>query len=159
MFYKFFSYLKFLSKSTNQHGVHSPFVYNFVTKGLYKKNTKSTVLNEFKTLNKKEQRIISKISNYFNPEKIFFNVDNLTNSTNCNLYYINKINDVNELFLKQKYSSNVYVFYGIHNNKASFLKWNTIIKLKKATVTIDLFYFGLVFFRKEQAKEHFNIRT
>jgi len=31
------SYFKFLIHSTNQHGVHSPFVYNFITKCLYKK--------------------------------------------------------------------------------------------------------------------------
>lgn len=32
------SYIKFLLKSTNQHGVHSPFVYDFVTKCLYDKS-------------------------------------------------------------------------------------------------------------------------
>ena len=31
------SYLKFLIRSTNQHGVHSPFVYNFITRCLYNK--------------------------------------------------------------------------------------------------------------------------
>ena len=34
---QFKSYLKFLLKSTNEHGVHSPFVYNFVTRCLYNK--------------------------------------------------------------------------------------------------------------------------
>jgi len=33
------SYLKFLAKSTNQHGVHSPFVFNLVTKCFYDKKT------------------------------------------------------------------------------------------------------------------------
>jgi predicted O-methyltransferase YrrM len=32
------SYLKFLKNATNQHGVHSPFVYNLVTKCFYDKN-------------------------------------------------------------------------------------------------------------------------
>ncbi|WP_295829646.1 class I SAM-dependent methyltransferase [uncultured Winogradskyella sp.] len=31
------AYIKFLLKSTNEHGVHSPFVYNFITKCLYDK--------------------------------------------------------------------------------------------------------------------------
>ena len=35
--HKFFSYIFFLFRSTNQHGVHSPFVYSFVTKCLYNK--------------------------------------------------------------------------------------------------------------------------
>lgn len=35
------SYLKFLKNSTNQHGVHSPFVYNLVTKCFYDRKKKS----------------------------------------------------------------------------------------------------------------------
>jgi predicted O-methyltransferase YrrM len=31
------AYIKFLFEATNQHGVHSPFVYNFITKCLYDK--------------------------------------------------------------------------------------------------------------------------
>tara|TARA_B100000809_G_scaffold152035_1_gene149389 strand:+ start:22306 stop:23082 length:777 start_codon:yes stop_codon:yes gene_type:complete len=37
MFFIFTEYFKFLRRSTNQHGVHSPFVYDFVTKCLYSK--------------------------------------------------------------------------------------------------------------------------
>lgn len=36
--YQLISYIKFLFSSTNQHGVHSPFVFDFVTKCLYDKN-------------------------------------------------------------------------------------------------------------------------
>lgn len=35
--YQIIQYIKFILKSSNQHGVHSPFVYNFVTKCLYDK--------------------------------------------------------------------------------------------------------------------------
>ncbi|RNC86867.1 MAG: class I SAM-dependent methyltransferase [Winogradskyella sp.] len=38
MLYQIISYFKFLFTSTNQHGVHSPFVYDFVTKCLYDKS-------------------------------------------------------------------------------------------------------------------------
>jgi hypothetical protein len=37
--------------------------------------------------------------------------------------------------------------------------WETIKKHPQVTVTIDTFYWGIVFFRKAQAKEHFTIRT
>ncbi len=40
MWYTLKAYLKFLSKATNQHGVHSPFVYAFVTKCLYDRKPK-----------------------------------------------------------------------------------------------------------------------
>lgn len=35
--FKFFDYLLYLIQSTNQHGVHSPFVFNFCEQTLYKK--------------------------------------------------------------------------------------------------------------------------
>ena len=37
--FQIIEYIKFLFKSTNQHGVHSPFVYNLVTKCFYDKTT------------------------------------------------------------------------------------------------------------------------
>jgi len=36
--------------------------------------------------------------------------------------------------------------------------WSEIKKHPKVTVTVDIFYWGIVFFRKEQEKEHFKIR-
>src|SRR5690606_3563421 len=35
MFFELLSYLKFIFKSTNAHGVHSPFVFQYVTQCLY----------------------------------------------------------------------------------------------------------------------------
>lgn len=57
----------------------------------------------------------------------------------------------------------------IHNNSLMLLDaiyasretqrlWNEIKADEKVTVTLDLFYCGIVFFRKEQAKEHFKVR-
>ena len=44
------SYIKFLWNSKNEHGVHSPFVYDFVTKCFYDKKTypEYTILNEYR---------------------------------------------------------------------------------------------------------------
>ena len=59
--YQLISYIKFLLKSTNQHGVHSPFVYDFVTKCLYDK-TKYKAYQKIKTYRKqllKSQSILN----------------------------------------------------------------------------------------------------
>ena len=48
--YQLIAYIRFIFNSTNQHGVHSPFVYNFVTKCLYdkKKHKAYTKLNAYR---------------------------------------------------------------------------------------------------------------
>ena len=53
MFYQVYQYIKFLKKSTNQHGVHSPFVYNLVTKCFYDK----TIYNEYSKIKNYKDRL------------------------------------------------------------------------------------------------------
>ena len=55
-------------------------------------------------------------------------------------------------------NNSVFLFENIHSNKESEKVWNYIKKHEKVTVTIDTFFWGFVFFRKEQEKEHFIIR-
>lgn len=50
------------------------------------------------------------------------------------------------------------VFDGIYQSKEMKDVWKQIKKHPDVTVTIDLFWMGLVFVRKKQAKEHFKIR-
>jgi tRNA G18 (ribose-2'-O)-methylase SpoU len=155
------AYIKFILKSSNQHGVHSPFVYDLITQGLYKKGNKTTVLNnyaELKKLSTKEQKVLSNIINYYKINKIYFDFKSLENNLNneFKLLYIKELNQ--STFLKN--DSNYFVVINkIHKNKNVGSIWRKLIRNKKATVTIDLFYFGLVFFRKEQVKEHFIIRV
>jgi hypothetical protein len=155
------SYIKFILKSSNQHGVHSPFIYDLITQGLYKKGNKTTVLNnyaELKKLSTKEQKVLSNIINYYKINKIYFDFKSLENNLNneFKLLYIKELNQ--STFLKN--DSNYFVVINkIHKNKNVGSIWRKLIRNKKATVTIDLFYFGLVFFRKEQVKEHFIIRV
>ena len=59
-----FSYLQFLLKSTNQHGVHSPFVYDFVTKCLYNNQLipKKELKHSYSTLSNLQVRLLLKTS-------------------------------------------------------------------------------------------------
>ena len=43
MIFQLTSYLQFLKKSTNQHGVHSPFVFDLITNCFYKKTDSSKI--------------------------------------------------------------------------------------------------------------------
>ena len=76
MFFKIISYLKFLLKSSNQHGVHSPFVFDFVTKSLYKNNQEIINFDNYlqlEYLSKKKIKILSKIVSHFQLKEICFN--------------------------------------------------------------------------------------
>ena len=164
MFYRLFSYFKFILKSTNQHGVHSPFVYDFLTKGLYKKvdsNIRLNTFNSLEKLSKKEKNTLKKIIKYFNPTSIIINLKDSSNTLNKdhNLLIYSYLSEKNILTLSLKKPNSFIIIKNIHNNELSEKNWIKIIQLKEVKVTIDLFYFGLIFFRKKQAKEHFNIRS
>ncbi len=252
------SYIKFYIKSTNQHGVHSPFIYNLVTKCFYKKTSPSEISfidsfrNEllannstievtdfgkgsrfFKTnirkiskiakiagISKRRANLLIKIVTYFSSQHILelgtslgigtasmsianpkccittiegcsetgriaqeqFDKYNLTNinlhfgNLNTTLSYIIKdqsydlvyfdgnhqkeatINYFNQC-LENIHNDSVFIFDDIHWSKEMEEAWEFIKESSYVTVTIDTFYWGFVFFRKEQKKEHFTIRV
>jgi len=67
------------------------------------------------------------------------------------------LNYFNQL-LEHTTNDSVFVFDDIHWSDEMDEAWETIKSHPKVSVTVDLFFLGLVFFRKEQAKENFTIR-
>jgi predicted O-methyltransferase YrrM len=254
------AYLKFLSKSTNQHGVHSPFVYDLITKCFYNNDQRfkskyqnfdsfrNSLLSEKKTIevtdygagsrvfkndkrsvnaitktagiSKKEAKLIIKIVNYFKPENILelgtsvglgtycFYLGNpeakITTLEGCpntaqiaidhfKKYHSNNIDviigDFKETLpeiidkgnidfvyfdgnhqkeptlnyfnqcLKMVHNETIFIFDDIYWSKEMEDAWNTIRNHPKITVSIDTFFWGIVFFRKEQPKQHFYLRV
>jgi predicted O-methyltransferase YrrM len=64
-----------------------------------------------------------------------------------------------ELLLPTISNDTLWIFDDIHWSPQMEDAWENIKKHQKVTVTIDTFQWGLVFFRREQPKEHFVIRT
>jgi predicted O-methyltransferase YrrM len=64
-----------------------------------------------------------------------------------------------ETLLQTTHNDSVFVFDDIYWSKEMTEAWETIIKHPKVTVSIDTFFWGFVFFRKELNKEHFIIRV
>ncbi len=252
------SYLKYLIQSTNQHGIHSPFVYNFITQCLYNKKLPNTdvvaILSRYRNallknsntiqvtdfgagskvfksntrkisaiaknagISAKRANLLCKIVNYFQPIEILEIGTSLGIATSC-LALGNKnakiislegcpaTADVAKQQLKKIQLTNVdikigsfdyslpkltnksfdlvffdgnhtkkatisyfeqlkttannetiFIFDDIHWNKEMEEAWNYIKNDKKVTVSIDTYQWGIVFFRKEQPKEHFTIR-
>ncbi|ESU20640.1 hypothetical protein FCR2A7T_09470 [Flavobacterium cauense R2A-7] len=67
--------------------------------------------------------------------------------------------DYFELLLPTITNETVWIFDDIHWSEGMEEAWEIIKNHPKVTVTIDTFQWGLVFFRYEQEKEHFSIRT
>ena len=253
------SYLNFLWKSKNQHGVHSPFVFDLVTKCFYdKKNypefsilknyrnslleNKDTIeVNDFGVgsrvfksntrainqiaknagISSKRAQLLFKIIHYFQPESILeigtslgiatsamslgnknskiITLEGCANTisvakSQCQLQNLNNIEfiisefssylttqnlqprtykliyfdgnhskkatlDYFEFLLPTITNDSVWIFDDIHWSENMEDAWEIIKKHPKVTVTIDTYQWGIVFFRREQKKEHFVIRT
>lgn len=250
------AYIKFLFSSQNQHGLHSPFVYDLVTNCFYDKkkyaeyskikNYKKELLNNQNEITvtdfgagsrifKSNQRKISKIAKVAGitskKSKFLFRITQYLQLNNClelgtslgiasaaiasaenvklttiegcpetaniaqqqfdefafknielkigefQQYLFDFSNSATfdliyfdgnhqkaatlqyfEILLPTAHNDSVFIFDDIHLSEGMEEAWKEIKKHPKVQVTIDTFYLGLVFFRKEQAKEHFKIR-
>jgi predicted O-methyltransferase YrrM len=61
-------------------------------------------------------------------------------------------------FLPTAHNDSVWIFDDIHWSEGMQQAWEAIKSHEAVQVTIDTFQWGFVFFRKEQAKEHFTIK-
>lgn len=63
-----------------------------------------------------------------------------------------------ETCLANRHNDTVFVFDDIHWSAEMERAWAYIEKHPAVSVTVDLFWIGLVFFRREQPKQHFTLR-
>lgn len=259
MLFQIKAYLDFLWNSKNEHAVHSPFVFDLVTKCFYDKKPKPeySVLKDYRNsllankdfievtdfgagskVFKSNRRQISQIAktagitpsraellfrivNYLQPENIleigtslglatsalslgnknakittlegcpqtmkecqlqlqkinFNNINCVTTEfseylktqnlqpTTYNFVYFDGNHSKEatleyfELLLPTITNETLWIFDDIHWSSDMEEAWEVIKKHPKVTVTIDTFQWGLVFFRREQEKEHFIIRV
>lgn len=64
-----------------------------------------------------------------------------------------------EMLLDSTHNDTCIIFDDIYWSSGMKEAWNYIIKHPKVKVSIDTYQWGIVFFRKEQQKEHFTIRV
>ncbi len=163
--YRFISYIKFLFSATNQHGVHSPFIYNFVTKCLYKKS---------KIRGPKYIKVLLKSLAYFKVENIRIapkdpSLENLImksfpqikfNQPEDLIFMDSPNNELFTLIIKEKtyHNDTMVLIRDLYKNKKNTQDWEVFKQNENVTVSVDMFNCGALFFRKEQAKEHFKIR-
>jgi len=258
MWFKIKSYILFLLKSTNQHGVHSPFVYDLVTKCFYRKkniiknnllgniknwlyknhtiitvtdfendskilknnNRKVTEIAKITGISNKKSILLIKLLAYFKPQHILeigtsvgigtatLSIGNSSSKISTlegckntaaiaqelfdtfklkNIQLtIGNINDTLPSILKNNpfdftyfdgnhqkeatlnyfnwcletvHNNSIFIFDDINCSPEMQQAWLSIKNHQKVTVSIDTYFWGIVFFRKEQEKEHFTIRV
>ena len=180
------SYLKFWWRSKNEHGVHSPFVFDLVTKCFYertnhnahqhlsKQDSKSKFLYRFGAYFKFDHCFIpdSIDSNHkcalalettcipYNTTDALINSDvSISKAPSC--IYLNSETLETSLIkhlLKHCHRDSVIIIKSIRENQQQFEQWNQLKAFAEISVSIDTFYWGLLFLRSEQPKEHFTIR-
>ncbi|WP_405325603.1 O-methyltransferase [Leeuwenhoekiella sp. LLG6367-2.1] len=255
MWYTLKAYFNFLRGATNQHGVHSPFIYQFVTKCLYDRkkyahyrnllNYRKGLLNSkeiiavkdfgagsrvFKTNERsvkgiathagaslKRMKLLCRVSSYFGVNHalelgtsvglatagLALGSDNVTTLEGCSqtagvakqhlrsasIKNVNIIiGDFRETLDRQLDKNYDLIYFDgnhskeatlnyfekllptVHNDSVWILDdiywssemteaWENIKDHPQVVVTVDCFWLGFVFFRKEQAKENFKIRV
>lgn len=259
MLHQIKSYLKFLWKSKNEYAVHSPFVYDLLTKCIYDntdfseykilagyrqsllenrqtidvtdfgagsrvfKSNKRKICDIAKTagISAKRAELLFRLAKYFKPDGVLeigtslglatsalslgnpdskittlegcpetagiaksrFDEFGLKNaravvtqfenylktcvlpSAGLQLIYFDGNHqkdatlDYVDLLLPTITNETVWIFDDIHWSAEMEQAWEIIKQNPKVTVTIDTFQWGLVFFRNEQAKEHFVLRA
>ncbi len=192
MFFRLKSYLTFWVASTNQHGVHSPFVYKLATKCFYSRkkrasytDIKTAYKNEIKkSVSFKNAKLLNRLIPYLNIQKVLIiepdkscidqylslgNTIEISRSVEKELVYdciyldINlphpQVSDLLEVLISKTHNDTVLLINPVSASEQNLLLWDTIKNHQRVKVTIDTFNLGFVFFRKEQATEHFVIRS
>ncbi|MCR9225811.1 MAG: hypothetical protein NXH90_00110 [Flavobacteriaceae bacterium] len=165
MWFRFLAHLNFLAKSTNQHGVHSPFVFKYVTQCLYSKKR----LHKNKSIN-----ILLKTIAYFGFRKISLKNNVEVKELVKQLFPDTQFdeNPVDFIFVDEMdiptfqkiysggklHNDSLILIDSMYKNKETLDQWKYLIALPEITVSIDMYHCGLISIRREQVKEHFTIR-
>jgi len=165
--YSFFQYICFLFRSTNQHGIHSPFIYGYVTGCLYQKQAAEgprahQVLFKSIPYLKVRKILLSKKSTALQQrlsEKYPFLI---YDGPACDLIYLeaDQMKEVQNPAFFSHYCHNetLILIKDIHKNNSIRKQWKLLCNRPEISVSIDFFYCGALFLRKEQARQHFTIR-
>ena len=91
--------------------------------------------------------------------------ENLLKGTDCKLLDMGFFNSTEEGILPyfescllKIHNETFFIFKDLYQSKEMKNAWAQIKQHPQVTVTVDVFYYGFVFIRKEQQKEHFKIR-
>ena len=167
--YKYFNYY-FNASNGKGHGVHSPFVFNFISSILNNKELKQEA-----NYSNKYRALLIRMVAYYMPEVVMeFEatpsnkadvLEEIENADTIGLLHVKQNKNAEDVIsyfsaaIKKVNTERILIFDGIHDSKEMENSWEAIKMHKEVKLTIDLYKLGIVFFRQEQLeKESFTIR-
>lgn len=162
--------IKYIWRSKSRHGIHSPFVYDFVEKII---NHRFVVGQKIEidqqsaiSLSLAERRFIESIVSYYQNKEIVF-LNNSYKELVCKEHFSKEsklyVLDVEDALLVSKIVFNdddIVILKTPHKNLNADLFWSQLKANEQTTLSIDIFQFGLLFFRKDFiVKQHFVVKN
>jgi len=162
-----FSKALFWFQAKNRHGVHSPFIYEFLDRAVYAPGVKQGASGE---------RLLRAARIHFNPERIWMASSLAANSgirrhleADSNLQgppfdllvFDKPSHDVGEFLSDpgQWHNDSIVYLGNLRGSASAYALWEQISLHPSIRVVVETYWEGLLFFRKEQAQQHFKIRT
>ncbi|MCY4778052.1 hypothetical protein ORI89_00205 [Sphingobacterium sp. UT-1RO-CII-1] len=141
--------------SNSRHGTHSPFVYKLADQVIYKKKEEIEGSVDLPTkFSKTYCFLLQDILAYLGVHELQRGREKQDAAA---LFFEHDELDVSKLKLAMKKKQIVIMDQPHKNNKVHTL-WNHLVQDSSVTVSLDLFYFGLLLYREGQRKEHFLLR-
>lgn len=137
------SYLKFLWNSKNQHGVHSPFVYNLVTKCFYDKTNyqeysilKSNHKSANYPISSKQVNLLFRFVHYFQPNYILDIGNSLQSATS-----VFSLGHKSATISLQNSSSEFYdlIYFGGNSSKKATLEYFDLLLPTRTNDSVWIF--------------------
>ena len=185
------SYTEFLWKSQNDHGIHSPFMFNFVSECFYARGprlSRKKHRTRKMTVNYPVAELLYRVVYYLKPAKTLV-LGNEAETVTETLRFAGEENKIRlwffselaaipggtdlaviadnekeavmaslEKIIENSHNNTVCILPNIHQNTRMEYIWEAIKRHPKVSVTVDAYHLGIIFFRREQAAQHFMVR-
>jgi hypothetical protein len=141
--------------SNSRHGTHSPFVYGLASRVIYhvsrvQPHTVKVPLD----FNPKYRSLLLDMLAYMHVEELGY----LGHSDQAEALFADLRNNTAEEVAEAVLDGRVVIIHEPFQTRKTKRIWQQLMQSRDVVVSIDLFHFGLLMYRKEQRKENFRLR-